>query len=174
MSNAIVSLIVIALMMTAALLWSQASINMMDSGVQSWKEMVETAREVTRTDIDIINANYTTPYVKVLVQNSGKLHIGKFSNWDVFVQYYDGNDTLCIDSLTYTQNITPPADEWTVFTIYTDNTLTQQEVIEPDIINPGEVAWLRLRLDPQLGGNTTNMVMLSSPNGVTASKQFEG
>lgn len=174
MSNALISLIIIALMLTAFILWSQASLTMMDSGIQSWKQMVETAREVSRTDINIISANCTSGNATVLVQNTGKLHIGKFSDWDVFVQHYAANGTMYIGSLTYTENPSPSADEWTVSEIYTDDTLTETEVFEPDIINPGEVAKFELRPDPQPGPGTNNLVSLSSPNGITASLQFEG
>ena len=161
-------------MLTAAVLWSQALLIMMDSGIQSWKQMVETVWEVNRTDIEIVNANYTAPYAKVLVHNCGKLQIAQFENWDVFIQYYDGNNTMYIESLSYTGGGNPSANEWTVSTIYTDTDLSQQEIYEPDIINPGEVAWLKLNLDPQPGNSTTNMVTICSPNGVIASRQFQG
>ncbi len=174
MSNALVSLIIIALMLTAVMLWSQTSLNMMDSSVQSWKQMVETTSEVSRTDINILSANCTAGNATVLVQNTGKLHIGKFSDWDVFVQHYAANGTLYIGSLTYTESSSPSADEWTVANIYTDDTLTQTEIFEPDIINPGEVAKFELWPDPQPGANKTNLVSISSPNGITASLQFEG
>lgn len=161
-------------MLTAAAVWSQTSLIMMDSGIQSWKQMVEITREVSRTDIDIINANYTAPYAKVMVHNCGKLHIAQFEHWDVFVQYYDGDNTMYIDSLSYTANNNPSVNEWTVAAIYTDTNLINQEIYEPDIINPGEVAWLKLNLNPQPGGSTTNLVTISSPNGITASRQFQG
>jgi len=174
MSNALIALIIIALMLTAAVLWSQAMLIMMDSGIQSWKQMVETVQEVNRTDIVIVDANYTAPYAKVLVHNCGKLHIAQFENWDVFIQHYDSNNTMHIGSLSYTENGNPSPSEWTVSTIYADTDLNQTEVYEPEIMNPGEVAWFKLNINPAAGNGTTNMVTLSSPNGVITSRQFQG
>jgi hypothetical protein len=175
MSNALVALVVIALMLVAVLSWSHTSFNWVDSSVQSWKQMVRTAEEVSRTDTEIISANTTAPYVEVLVQNSGKVHLAEFSKWDVLVQHYDGNSTYCISSLTYTEDANPSGDnQWTVATIYSDDSLGQPEVFEPSILNTGEVMLLRLRLSPQPGAGTTNWVKVSSPNGIAASGQFQG
>jgi hypothetical protein len=174
MSNAFVALVVIALMLVAFLTWSYVSFGWVDSSIQSWKEMVETSREVSRTDIAVTGANTTAPYVQVFVQNSGKVHLADFSDWDVLVQHYDGNSTYNIGSLAYTSNAAPSDNEWTVATIYSDDGLAKEEVFEPGILNPGELMLMRLRLNPQPGGNTTNLVAISSPNGVTTSAQFEG
>jgi hypothetical protein len=174
MSNAFVALIIIALMLVALMSWSQVSFDWVDSSIQSWKQTVAAAREVSRTDIAVTSANVTAPYVEVLTENSGKVHLGQFSDWDVLVQYYDGNSTYNIGSLAYTTDAAPSSDEWTVATIYSDNTRTQTEVFEPGVLNPGELMLMRLRLNPQPGGNTTNLVAISSPNGVRTSAQFQG
>jgi hypothetical protein len=129
---------------------------------------------VSGTDIEVISANTTEPFVEVLVQNSGKLHLAQFSKWDVLVQYYDGNSTYCVDSLSYTEDTSPSDNQWTVATIYSDDSLGQQEVFEPGILNTGEVMQMRLRLTPPPGADTINWVTLSSPNGVVASAQFQG
>ena len=174
MSNAFVALVVIALMLMAVLSWSQVSFGWVDSSIQSWKETMKTAQEVSRTDIAVTGANVTAPYVEVLTQNSGKVHLAQFEDWDVLVQYYGGNSTYYIGSLAYTTDAAPSSDEWTVATIYTDDTRTQEEVFEPGVLNPGELMLMRLRLNPQPGGNTTNLVAISSPNGVATSAQFQG
>ena len=44
MSNAIVTLFVVALMLVAVLTWSHASFDSVDSGAQSWKQMVENSK----------------------------------------------------------------------------------------------------------------------------------
>jgi hypothetical protein len=174
MSNALIALIAVGLMLVATLTLSNASINWMDSGVQSWKEMVEAAEEVRSAGIEVISANTTASYVEALIHNTGKVHIGKFSRWDVLVQYYDGNSTYYIDWFSYAEGVDPPDNRWSVATIYADNTLTQQEIFEPGIINPGEVALFRLKPVPQPGAGTTNLVAVSSPSGASASVQFEG
>jgi len=174
MSNAIVTLFVVALMLAAVLSWSQASVSSMDSAAESWKQMVETAREVSRTDIEVIDAQWQTPFVEVLVHNCGEVHLAQFSKWDVVVNHYDGDDGYHISWLSYTEDSDPGNDQWTVVTIYSDDSLSQEEVFEPGILNPGEVMLMKLRLTPEPGQGTTNRVTISTPNGVVASAQFEG
>lgn len=174
MSNAIVTLFVVALMLAAVLSWSQASVSSMDSAAESWKQMVETAREVSRTDIEVIDAQWQTPFVEVLVRNCGEVHLAQFSKWDVVVNHYDGDDGYHISWLSYTEDSDPGNDQWTVVTIYSDESLGQEEVFEPGILNSGEVMLMKLRLTPEPGQGTTNRVTISTPNGVVASAQFEG
>ena len=173
MSNVLVTLFVVVLMMVAVVSWSQASFDSFDSAAQSWKLMAETAEDVSRTDIEVISANSTAPFVDVLIHNSGKVHLAQFPQWDVLVQYY-GNTTYCVGSLSYTEESVPSDNQWTVITIYSDDTMAQQEVYEPKILNPGEVMLMRLKLNPSPGVDTVNRVTLSSPNGVVASAQFQG
>lgn len=174
MSNAIVTLFVVALMLTAVLSWSQASVGSMDSAAESWKQMVETAREVSRTDIDVIDAQYQEPFVEVLVRNCGEVHLAQFSKWDVMVNYYDAGGGYHISSLSYTEDSDPGDDQWAVVTIYSDDSLSQEEVFEPGILNPGEVMLMKLNLQPKPGLGTTNWVIVGSNNGVVASAQFAG
>ncbi|UCG83752.1 MAG: hypothetical protein JSW38_02750 [Dehalococcoidia bacterium] len=174
MSTAIVTLFAIALMLVGVLTWSNASYSSIDSGIQSWKQMVEAAEEVARTDVEITGAQMQAPFVEVLVQNSGKIQLAQFPNWDVLVQYYSGNSTYNISSLVYTGNVIPSDNEWAVATIYSDDSLGQQEVFDPGILSPGEVMLMKLNLNPQPGAGTTNRVTLSTPNGVVAMAQFSG
>ena len=174
MSNAIVTLFIVALMLAAVLSWSQASVGSMDSAAQSWKQMVETAREVSRTDIEVISANTTAPFVEVLIHNCGEVHLAQFSKWDVIAHHYDASGSYHVSSLSYIEDSDPGNDQWTVVTIYSDESLGQEEVFEPGILNPGEVILLRLKLTPEPGQGTTNRVTISTPNGVVASAQFEG
>lgn len=174
MSNALVTLFVVALMLVAVLTWSSVTFDSMDSGVESWKAMVEAAEETSRTDIEVTGAEKKALFVEVLVENTGKVNLAQFDNWDVLVEYYDGNDTYRVGSLTYTEAASPSDNQWTVSTIYADDTLAQGEVFEPGILSPGEVMLIKLKLTPQLGAATTNRVTVSSPNGVVASAQFSG
>ncbi len=174
MSNAIVTLFVVALMLAAVLSWSQASVGSMDSAAESWKQMVETAREVSRTDIAVIDVQKQGAYREVFVQNCGEVHLAQFSKWDVIVHYYDAPGNYHISRLSYTEDVSPGDNEWAVVTIYSDDSLSQEEGCEPGILNPGEVMLLRSKLTPAAGASTSNWVIVSSDNGVSASAQFEG
>jgi len=174
MSNAIVTLFVVALMLTAVLSWSQASVDSLDSAAQSWKQMVETAREVSRTDISVIDVQKQGAYRELFVQNCGEVHLAQFSKWDVIVHYYDAPGNYHVSCLSYTEDLSPGDNQWTVVTIYSDESLSQGEGFEPGILNPGEVMLLRSKLTPAEGASTSNWITVSSNNGVVASAQFEG
>jgi archaellum component FlaG (FlaF/FlaG flagellin family) len=174
MSNAIVTVFVVVLMLTAVLSWSQASVSSVDSGAQSLKDMAEAAQEASRTDFEVIGANKTAPFVSVYVHNCGRVHLADFSKWDVLVEYYDGNGTYRIVSLGHTEEADPSDEEWTVSTIFSDISMDGGEVFDPGILDPGEVMLVRMKLNPVPGPATTNRVTLSSPNGVVASAQFRG
>jgi type II secretory pathway pseudopilin PulG len=174
MSNAIVALVVIALMMTAALTWSQAAYSSFNSASQSLKQMAQTTQEVLRTDIKIIDAQTQGAYVEVSVLNSGEVHLAQFANWDVVVQYYDAGGGYHISQLSYTENSSLGEGQWTIVGIYTDESLGQKAVFEPGILDPGEVMLMRLSLAPLPGAGTTNFVTVSSANGVATSAQFNG
>jgi len=174
MSNAIVALVVIALMMTAALTWSQAAYTSFDSVSQSLKQTVQTTQEVSRTDIKVVDAQTQGDSVEVSVLNSGEVHLAQFANWDVLVQYYDASGEYHISQLSYTENSSPSEGQWTIAGIYTDESLGQKAVFEPGILDPGEVMLMMLSLAPLPGAGTTNFIMVSSANGVTTSAQFKG
>jgi len=174
MSNAIVALVVIALMMTAALTWSQTAYTSFDSVSQSLKETTQVTQEVSRTDIKVVDAQTQGDFVEISVLNSGEVHLAQFAKWDVVVQYYDASGDYHISQLSYTENSSPGEDQWTIVNIYTDESMEQREVFEPGILNPGEVMLMRLSLAPLPGAGTTNFVTLSSANGVATSAQFNG
>jgi hypothetical protein len=173
MSNALVTLFVLALMITAVLTWSMVSIGAVDSGAEAWKQMVDTAMEVSRTDIRVLDAEVKEDLVEVLVHNRGEVRLAEFHRWDIILSHYDEEGTLYISSLSFAGG-EPVSGEWTVAAIYTDTSLSRPEVFEPGILNPGEVAMLILDLDPVPTAGTINQVIISTPSGVVASKQFQG
>ena len=174
MSNAIVSLVVIALMLMAVLTWSQTAFTAYDSVSQSLKQTVQATQETARTDITVIQTQGNESFVRVYVLNSGAVHLAQFAEWDVLVQYYDASGDYHVDQLTYTENSIPTASQWSVFAIYTDESYSKYEVFEPGILNPGEVMFMMLELAPLPGAFTTNLVTVSTANGVATSAQFNG
>jgi hypothetical protein len=174
MSNAFVTIFIVALMLIAVMTWSQASFSSVDSGAQAWKQMTETAEEVSRTDIEVTGAQMQASFVEVLTHNSGEVNLANFSKWDVIVQYFDGNNTYHLESLSFTDDAVPSGNQWTVAAIFSDESLSQQEVFEPGVLSPSEVMMMKLKLNAPPGAGTTNRVVLSTPNGVVASAQFTG
>jgi hypothetical protein len=92
----------------------------------------------------------------------------------VLVQYYDASGGYHVSQLSYSENSSPADGKWTVVNIYTDESLGQSEIFEPGILNPGEVMLMRLGLAPLPGASTTNLVTVSTANGVAVSAQFKG
>ncbi len=174
MSNAIVALVVIALMLTAVLTWSQTAYTSFDSVSQALKQTTQVTQDVSRTDIKIVGAQMQGGFVQISVLNSGEVHLAQFDKWDVLVQYYDASNGYHISDLTYTENPSPASGQWTIVGIYTDASLTQKEIFEPGILDPGEVMLMRLSLAPLPGMGTTNFVTVSTDNGVATSAQFSG
>ena len=174
MSNAIAALVSIALMLMAGLTLSTTAFNSIDHVTQSWKQMEQTSEEAARTGINITDAQNSGTIVDVFVQNSGAVRLTQFSAWDVVVHFYDQQDDYYIIHLEYSEAASPGTGEWAVYDIYTSANLTQEEIFEPGILDPGEVAQLKLGLSASPGSGTTNWVILSTANGVTASVQFEG
>ena len=174
MSTAIAALVSIALVLLAGLSFSTAAFNSIDYVTQSWKQMEETSEEAARTGIDIVDAQSGGTTVDVSVNNTGAVHLAQFSAWDVVVHFYDQQDDYYISHLEYSEASSPGSNEWTVYNIYTSANLTQAEIFEPGILNPGEVAHLKLGLATAPGSGTTNWIIISTANGVTASIQFEG
>lgn len=174
MSNAIVALVVIALMLVASLTWSHTAFTSLDSVSQTLKETTQTSQEVARTDIEVEGVQIQGAFVEVSVLNSGKVRLAQFANWDVMVQYYDDADGYHIGHLSYSEDTSPGDNQWAVANIYLDEGMGQQEVYEPGILNPGEVLLLRLKLNPSQGVGTNNLVTVSTDWGVVASAQFQG
>jgi hypothetical protein len=174
MSNAIVALVVIALMLTAALTWSQTAYTSFDSVSQALKQSTQTTQEVSRTDIKVVDAQPQGGVVEVSVLNEGEVHLAQFAKWDVLVQYYDASNGYHISDLAYTENSSPGDGQWSIVGIYTDESMGQKEIFEPGILDPGEVMLMRLKLTPQPAAGTTNFITVSSANGVATSAQFNG
>jgi hypothetical protein len=174
MSNVVVTIFVFALMLVAVMTWSQVSFGSLDSGAQALKQLAETATEVARTDIEVVDAQEEGAFVEIYVRNSGEIRLAQFHDWDVITHHYDGAGDYYINRLTYTEDSDPGDQEWTVADIYTDDGLRQSEVYEPGILNPGEVMFIKLKLSPAAGKGTTNWAIVSSYNGVVASAQFAG
>jgi hypothetical protein len=43
------------------------------------------------------------------------------------------------------------------------------DAFEPDVLNPGEVMEMQIRVNPPLGAGTTGWVIVATENGVTVS-----
>ena len=167
------ALILVALMITTGMTFSKTAIDSVDTITTNWKQSVELGEKLSGTDINIIDARTSTEALYVYVRNVGRVQLANFSKWDIFAHYYEENGTYYIRRLSYVESGAPGMNQWTINEIYTTPTLTQNELFQPGILDPCEVAEFRLNLSPVPGIDSTGWIILSTDNGITASTQFE-
>jgi len=174
METVIVSLICIALMVVGGMTMSQGFLSSVDTSMASWENMGEINEEIMRTELSSINTTQpSAAKLDVTLGNSGQTKLNDFDKWDVVVQYYDSSGSYYIKWLPYTDG-TLGRNEWKVKGIYIDAENKTPETFDPGILNPGEEIIIRAKLDPPVGRGTTNLVVVSTPNGVSTSTPFAG
>ena len=172
MSNALVSLILVALMIVAGMTFSKTAINAFDDMTTSWQDAEETRMETLRSDAAAINAAVTPSGVSIYLKNTGQSPLEGYQDWDIIVHYYDAGGNYYIKHLSYTANGVPDNNQWNCSTIFSGQDLLREEAFQPRILDPGEVALLQLNLTPAAGADTPGWVVLAAENGITASVQF--
>ena len=169
METAIVSLICIALIVFGGMTMSQGFLSSVDSTTAGLEEISNRGEEIMRTELSTVNATLqSSSLLEVRLQNDGQTKLASFSKWDVIVQYYDSGGSYYVKWLPYTEG-TLGDNEWQKTGIYLDG---QAETFEPGILNPGEEVRIKAKLNPSVGSGTTNLVVVSTPNGIPASIAF--
>lgn len=136
--------------------WSRA----LDEKFERMEERLGTKILITSTTVSAQGTVATTT-----VQNIGVMSVGDFEKMDVLVTYTDINDTGVLDRLRYVNGGTSSASEWGVTSINPD-------VLEPGILNPGEMAALTLILGSAMKPGTFGSLHLATSNGTTSSIIF--
>ena len=173
METAIVSIICIALVVFGGMTMSQGFLTSVDTTTVSLKEIGQASEDIMRTQLSL-DSVYTSVgglNLYVTLNNTGQTKLSNFSKWDVIIQYYDDEDNYRTVWLPYTATNPPGNNQWTVYWIYYGS---DPATYEPGIFNPGERMRIRAQLNPDIGNDTINMVVISTPNGVPIPVQFEG
>jgi len=170
METAIVSLICIALVIFGGMTMSQGFLTSVDASTEGLEVVSDRGEVMMRTDLDPVSAtlNVARDTLDVDLDNNGQTKLADFDKWDVIIQYFDGTGTYHTKWLPYTEE-TLGDNEWEVQWIRLDG---NPEAFEPNVLNPGETIRIRAQLDPVVGAGTTNMVVISTPNGIPASISF--
>ena len=169
METAIVSIICIALIAFGGMTMSRGFMTSVDNSTAEMEANSQRNETIMRTEI--IPRSATLPAantLEIIVENSGQTRLADFDNWDVFVQYYDGTGTYHIAWLPFTEDALGD-NEWEVTWIRYNGAT---EVFEPGVLNPKEQMLLRAQLNPAVGAGTTNMAVVATPSGITASTYF--
>jgi hypothetical protein len=178
MENTIVSIICIVLLLFGGMTMAQGFLSSVDSNASSWTEMGERDADIMRTELSDLaqispgegTGGLATTYFTMA--NTGQVKLANFDEWDVIVQYYSGSGKQ-IAWLPYTSS-SPGNNEWTVVGIYLDVATGTPEAFEPGILNSGEEMKIQIKLNPLIGDDTTNLLTIVTPNGVSSSAHFCG
>ena len=169
METAIISIICIALIVFGGMTMSQGFMTSVDASTTGLEEISQRDDTMMRTELTPITTDMPSANtLELTLDNTGQTRLSDFENWDIIVQYYDGTGTYHIQWLPYTGG-TLADNEWEVVWIKLDGA---DEAFDPGVLNPEEEIMLRAQLNPAAGANSTNMVVTSTPIGVTASTYF--
>jgi flagellar protein FlaF len=172
METVVSALIVIALLILAIVGLSQVSISSQASIAQSTGLMQERAGDRARTIItslasQTIMLDETTDAVQITLKNSGSTKLSDWTQWDVILQYTDGTNNPVVKWYPAGNG----TNQWSS-TIYSNAATQAPEVIEPGIFDPGEEMVITVTVSPVVGTSTTNLAVIATPNGITASAVF--
>jgi hypothetical protein len=140
-----------------------------DTSTTGLEEVGQRDETIMRTELTPFLASQpSADTLEVTLENSGQTKLADFDKWDIIVQYYDDTGTYHIKWLPYTEE-TLGNNQWEVVEIQLDG---EAEVFEPNVLNPEEQVRIRALLSPAVGAGTTNMVVVATPAGITASTYF--
>jgi hypothetical protein len=169
METAIVSIICIALIVFGGMTMSQGFMTSVDASTAGLEEIGQRDETIIRTVLTPVSVSQpSASTVEIILENSGQTKLADFNRWDVIVHYYDDIATYIVEWLPYTEE-TLDDNEWEVAWIRLNG---EAEVFEPNVLNPGEQIMIRGQLNPSVGAGTTNMAVIATPSGVTASTHF--
>lgn len=142
----------------------------LDTSTVGLQEISNRDNTIMRTDLSPASTNITLvpgpDPLEIVLENTGQTKLADFDKWDVIVQYFDESGVYYVQWLPYVEGSSAPY-EWDVGWIHMNG---QPEIFDPGVLNPGEQIMIRTRLD--VGVNTTNMAVVSTPTGVTCSTYF--
>lgn len=173
METVLSAIILILLLLFGTLTLSHALIDGQDTVEMSRREMHSRLDAQARTGLEASAATIDSAgaVVDLAFENTATNRLADFDRWDLILQYTDEGGQYHIDWLPPVSG-EPGGNEWSVVGIYQDAGAAAGEVFERGILNPGEEMLIRVRLPSSAGVGTTNLVTLSTDNGVTAPAFF--
>ncbi len=169
METAIISIICVALLVFGGMTMSQGFLTSVDASTTGLQEIGQRDDTIMRTELTPVSTSVPSANtMEIILENTGQTKLADYTKWDVIVQYYDGTGSYYVEWLP-NAGASIDDNEWEVAWIRLKG---GAEVFEPDVLNPGEQIMLRAQLNPAVGAGTTNMVVVSTPSGITASTYF--
>ncbi len=169
METAIISLLCIALVVFGGMTMAQGFITSVDASASGLEEIGQRDEQILRTELTPLEAVLTAPdTLELVIKNTGQTKLSDFASWDIIVQYFDETWTYHVEWLPFNEG-SPSPNEWGIDWIRLNG---NPEVFEAGILNPGESMKLVIRLAPAAGPGSTNLVVVSTSSGITASMYF--
>ena len=119
-----------------------------------------------------LTAKAASTTVEIILTNIGDDPLEQFSKWDVIIETWH-SDCPKITYLTYSTTTPPAAGRWAIKDVYLNAASSTPEVVDPDVLNPGEQAVIEVNPDHPLVVNSYNQVMLATPNAVVTRTIFK-
>jgi len=151
----IAAIISIALIITVAYAFASGSVSLTESSALNYKGAVKETIKTLHTNITITGLTYddSTPKITAHFKNTGETKFKDFDEFDVILYGTTESGEIIAEYLNDT-----------TFSI-------TNELINPGIFDPHEVAELEARLSSQLA-NGTYVLMICTPNAVCTSLDF--
>ncbi len=172
METAFVSVICVALMVIGGMTMARGFLSSVDNTSANMQVVSQRNEDMMRTNISVQEVNQiSADTVQVHISNKGQTKLSDFPKWDVIVHHMDTTDHYYVTWMPY-KTSSPGANEWTVSGIYTSS--GQPEVFDPGILNPDEEMVIETKISPNIKTGSENLVVVTTPNGVTVTKSFNG
>jgi hypothetical protein len=172
METALVSIICIALVVFGGMAMSNGFITSVDASTAGLMEAGDRNNNIMRTELTPVSTGIVlvdgADPLEIILENTGQTRLADYDKWDIIIQYFDEAGAYHVQWLPYVPGGSAPY-EWDIGWIKMNG---QAEVFDPGVLNPGEQMMIKTTLDPSVGDNTTNMVVISTPSGVTCSTYF--
>jgi hypothetical protein len=169
METAIVSIICIGLIAFGGMTMSRGFLTSVDSSTAELDAVGQRNETIMRTEITPLAATMSSNNIlEITVENSGQTRLADYDKWDVIIQYYDGEGVYHITWLPFTEEVAGD-NEWEISWIRVNDAA---EIYEPNVLNPKEQMLIRAQVNPAVGAGTTNMAVIATPSGITASTYF--
>ncbi len=174
MATAIVTLIAMGIMLSAALMLTGGSISSFSGVSGALQEMEQRVGDTARTSMSGISATTTSSstQLKIVLNNDGDTPLWHFNDWDLIVQYFDDSGNLNLQRLTYTDVGVPASGEWVIDGIFLSEQTLTPEVFGPGIFNPTEEMVILAALTPSVGLGSSNLVTIANRQGISVSLNF--
>ena len=166
METIVSGIIIVAIILLVVLSVAFYMMNTQATLSESSRVMQDRMTDRARTALTVVSTatNSSGDYVQIILQNVGMTKQTNFKNWDVILQYTDGKGAQQIHWYAY-------STQWTE-QIYQSISPAQLEVIEPGILNPGEYLVIQVNAVPPVGLGTTNLGVVTTPNGTVVQSMF--